>query len=573
MFRHVITQTLVLVVLALGAIEAQTKAGDPVIPAKKESVSQKKAREKREQQRLEQLTAKIDSLIGAEESARAFWGIEIVSLDTGKTLYAHNANNLFTPASNAKLTSAISALRLLGPEYRERTTIESDAHIDARGRLAGNLMFVGRGDPNISSRVLPYHLKTERPAPHLRILEAMADEMVKQGLKMVEGNIVGDDSFFSNERYPSGWAQDDLMWEYGAPVSALTINDNEVFLNILPGSAAGDKAYLHFEPETEYFQIENRIVTSAAGTKRDVSIDRAPGSHELVLWGNTPLDDKGMNESLAVDDPALFAAQQLRSMLIKRGVTVTGNAVAHHKSLADIAEGKPAAPATLPVANNATVQPPVPPSSAGAAPVSDAPEKSAQNTSIDPNRTVFFTRESEPLIIDTAVTLKISQNLHAELMLRLVGREKGTDTSLDAALETVRTVLTEAGLTKEEYNFNDGSGLSRGDLVSPHAIVKLLTFANSQPWADSFRASLPVAGVDGSLSERMKGTAAESRVTAKTGTLGHVNALSGYFTSTSGEHFVFSIFCNNHKLTSRGATTIMDKIMEAVVEDKAEEKK
>lgn len=498
---------------------------------------QKRTREKQEQKRLTDLTKNIETLISAEESARAFWGIEIVSLESGKVLYAHNANSLFTPASNTKLTSTISALHLLGPDYRERTTIESSAQIDARGRLNGDLILVGRGDPNISSRVLPFHLKTERSTPHLRILEAMADELVKNGLKMVEGNIVGDDTFFSFERYGNGWAQDDLMWEYGAPVSALTINDNEVFLNILPGSATGDKAYLHFDPDTDYFHVENRLTTSAAGTKRDVSIDRAPGSREIVLWGTIPLDDKGVNESLAVDDPALFAAMELRDMLIHRNVHVTGGAVAKHRTLADIAEEKTPAQAST------------------------------------PPRNIFFTRESAPLIDDAQVTLKISQNLHAELMLRLVGKEKGTAPTLDAALEIEKGVLAEAGITKEEFVLNDGSGLSRSDLITPHALVKLLTFADSKPWGNQLREALPIAGVDGSLSERMKGTAAEGRVTAKTGTLGHVNALSGYITTQRGERLVFSMICNNHKLTSRGATSIMDKILVAVVEDGKEEKK
>ena len=515
---------------------AQSKSSDAP-PAKKETPAQKRTREKQEQLRLSQLASKIDALITAEESARAFWGIEIVALETCKVLYAHNANSLFTPASNAKLTSTIAALHLLGPDYRERTTIESTAQIDTRGRLAGDLVLVGRGDPNISSRVLPYHLKTERQSPHLRILEAMADELVENGLKMVEGNIVGDDTFFSFERYGSGWAQDDLMWEYGAPVSALTVNDNEVFLNILPGSAVGDKAYLHFDPESEYFHVQNRLVTSAVGTKRDVSIDRAPGSRDIVLWGTIPLDDKGVNESLAVDDPALFAAMELREMLIHHGVHVTGGAVAKHRTLADIAEEKNPAQAS------------------------------------SPPRNIFFTRESAPLIDDAQVTLKVSQNLHAELMLRLVGKEKGTAPTLDAALETMKGVLTEAGITKEEFIFNDGSGLSRADLITPHALVKLLTFADSKPWGTQFREALPIAGVDGSLSERMKGTAAEGRVTAKTGTLGHVNALSGFITTLRGERLVFSMVCNNHKLTSRGATSIMDKILVAVVEDAKEEKK
>jgi serine-type D-Ala-D-Ala carboxypeptidase/endopeptidase (penicillin-binding protein 4) len=171
------------------------------------------------------------------------------------------------------------------------------------------------------------------------------------------------------------------------------------------------------------------------------------------------------------------------------------------------------------------------------------------------------------LLDDVRVINKISQNLHAELTLRLLGREKGKAPTLEASLETVKGALLQAGLAPEEFTFSDGSGLSRQNLVTPRGVTKLLTYADGQAWGAAFRDSLPVAGVDGSLSERMKTTVAQGRVWAKTGTLGHVNALSGFGTTVSGDRVAFSIFSNNHRLTSRGAVKVIDKIVEAIIDD------
>src|SRR5215469_1025614 len=184
----------------------------------------------------------IESLLSQPDLARGFWGIEVVSLRSGKTLYALNPDKLFTPASNTKLFTTAAALALIGPDYKFRTTIETNGSLDKYGRLSGDLMLVGRGDPNLSGRELPYSMRTQRDADPARVLEKLADELVQKGVKYVDGDIVADDSYFAFERYGEGWSQDDLVWPDGAPVSALTINDNVIFVNILPGARAGDRA-------------------------------------------------------------------------------------------------------------------------------------------------------------------------------------------------------------------------------------------------------------------------------------------------------------------------------------------
>ncbi|MEO5936980.1 MAG: D-alanyl-D-alanine carboxypeptidase, partial [Terriglobales bacterium] len=216
--------------------------------------------------REQALAKNITALMADPKVARGFWGVHVVSLTTGKTVFELNADKLFTPASNTKMFTTATALALLGPDFKTRTTVETSGPIDLHGRLTGDLVLVGRGDPNLSGRVLPYAMRTERRAPHLRLLEELADQVVAKGVKVVDGDIVGDDSYFSFERFPEGWSSDDLMWEYGAPVSALTVNDNVIFLNVLPGSSVGDKAFLKVEPDSTFYELDNRITTTAGGS-------------------------------------------------------------------------------------------------------------------------------------------------------------------------------------------------------------------------------------------------------------------------------------------------------------------
>src|SRR6266480_4114152 len=182
------------------------------------------------------LKKQIETILSQPDLARGFWGIEIASLANGKVLYSFNADKMFTPASNTKLFTTAAALALIGPDYKFRTTVETNGSLDKYGRLSGDLVLIGRGDPNLSGRELPYNTHTQRDADAVRVLEKLADELAQKGVKYVDGDIVADDSYFAFERYGEGWSQDDLIWADGAPVSALSLNDNVVFVNILPGT-------------------------------------------------------------------------------------------------------------------------------------------------------------------------------------------------------------------------------------------------------------------------------------------------------------------------------------------------
>jgi serine-type D-Ala-D-Ala carboxypeptidase/endopeptidase (penicillin-binding protein 4) len=520
------------------------------------------------------IAKEIGAILEQPPLDRAHWGIDVVELDTGKQIYSQNSDQLFLPASNAKIFTTAAALAIAGPDYRFRTTVEAEGSLDDHGRLRGNLVIVGRGDPNISGRVLPYSLKTQRTPPHTQILEAMADQVAQSGLKIVDGDLIGDDTYYAFERYAEGWALDDLQWSDGAPVSALSFNDNVVFLNILPGPLLGNKALIGVEPETSYYELDNRIVTGAAGSARKIGIHRDPGSKKIVLWGSLPQGDAGVKETLSIEDPAEFVAQLFRTLLERRGITVHGTARARHGEAAQFFAPQvlpppvPANPESNPSATSAPSASASTPSGE-AAPSPVQPQQSTPSTEPQSPSTnkVLAEHLSIPFLDDIRVTNKTSQNLHAELALRLVGKLRGYGGSFEGGTAAVRQFLLQAGLKDDEFTFLDGSGLSRRDLVTPTAAVELLVYASHQPWGEAFEESLPVSGLDGSLADRFLNSPAAGLIHAKTGSLSHVNALSGYGQTQTGKRFAFSIFCNNYNLLSNKVLAAMDAVVQVLVGD------
>ncbi len=423
-----------------------------------------------------QLRRRIAAILAERDARRAHWGLKVVSLKTGKTLYKRNAQKFFTPASNNKLFTTALALATLGPQFRFYTTVESEVAPDANGRLDGDLWLVGRGDPNLSARVLPYEGKTRREGPPLRALDLLAEQVAASGIRRVSGDLIADDTYFVFERYGAGWTYDDLLWSYGAPVSALSVNDNVLVVEVLPGERPGDPALVNLEPDQDYYRIENRVVTvqarrrqsgrrrsvSKAGggvASRRISVRREPGSYTLKLWGRIPIGGRGAREKVALEDPALFAGKYLHAALRQRGVVVEGQVRAQHAHPAEFEDlktiGEPPIPAEI------------------------------------PRRRVLASHESLPLVEDLKVVNKISQNLHAEILLRTVARERRGIGSVAAAMEELKEFLNQAGVPKDEYLFFDGSGLSRRNLVTPAAVVALLKHMDRGRFRDTWLDLLP----------------------------------------------------------------------------------
>ncbi len=476
------------------------------------------------------LPERIERLMATTPAARtAYWGIQIVDLKNGRTLFERNPDHFFIPASNTKLFTTAMALTRLGPDFTFQTRVLADAPPDSLGRIHGPLRLVGGGDPNLSARPIPYRMGPITGNP-LTAIEDLADQVAARGVTRVEGGIVGDDTWYLWQPYATGWSIDDPQSDDGPPVSALTIHDNAFTLEVRPGAREGDLASLSLNPPLEFYQLDNRIRTGAAGSERRIRFSRVPDSLEAHLWGAIPLRDRGQELVLGIEDPALYAAQALARALEERGIVVEGAAIAQHQFPNEVADLTRAAAGTMVTG------------------------------------TELARRVSAPLLEDLRVTDKVSQNLHAELALRAVGRALRNIGSFEAGLAELETFLAEAGIEPGDYNIHDGSGLARLNLVTPGTVMKLLRHMYDSPLRDDWISLLPIGGQDGSLSTRFGDGAASGRVHAKTGSLAHVSALSGYIQRVNGDWIAFSILVNNYNSRTADVRSVMDQICNLILE-------
>ncbi len=480
--------------------------------------------------------ASAEALLGQDNAKKLDWGIQIADRDTGEILYALNADHFFTPASNAKVVTTALALATLGGDYRFHTTLESKAAVGGDGRLSGDLILVGRGDPDLSNRRFPHAGRGDRIGIVEKVLAEMADQAVAKGLREVDGDIVADDSYFPYDPHPAGWSTGDLFFAFGVPVSAIAFNDNTISVAIEPGARVGDPATVRAEPEAALGTFTQEITTGPPDTPSDFAVVRQPGVNFVLLRGTIAVGHAPTRLDIAMTAPAETAALALKQLLEARGVRVTGRSRALHSP---------------PPFSNAAGEPIIP------GPAAPSPE---------PNPVVIAEHISPPLLESIRLTNKMSLNLHAELFLRTVGREKLGVSSTAAGLKVEREFLRAAGVPEDDILLTDGSGLARDDLVSPRAMVALLRYAARQPWGRDYISTLPVAGVDGTLEGRMTGSAASGMIEAKTGEIEHVRALSGYATTLRGESLVFAIFYNNNPQHGAATTAPVDAIATAMVE-------
>jgi D-alanyl-D-alanine carboxypeptidase/D-alanyl-D-alanine-endopeptidase (penicillin-binding protein 4) len=476
---------------------------------------------------LDRLRADIEAVVGQADFARGEWGVKVVSLATEKVLYAHNPEKYFSPASNTKLFTAALALNNLGPDFKIETSLYSARAPDANGTLDGDLIVYGRGDPDFRAGL---HSGDYRAA-----LEPLAAALVKSGVKRINGDLIGDQSYFSGPPYGSGWEWDDFQWYYGAEVSALSINDNSLDLWVKPGPHVGAPARIETGPSTSLITLMNRTTTVSPGGKRYIAVYRPIGENVIYVSGSMPAGDSGYVGYVAVHDPALLFVSMLREVLSEHGVTVSGRTRSVDWKYRDVA------------------------------PLDKDKLKCLGSV---------LSRPLREIIKDT---LKRSQNLYAQLLLLQVGARARNDRMSSDSGNAQRQARSpspvstqsgaalqedESGRTTEQYGLEamksflqsitppasqliqEGSGLAYRNEVSPESIVSLLQYMSHHKYGDVFRDSLPVAGLDGTLQNRMKGTAASGNLRAKTGTLAHVVTLSGYVTSVAGEPLAFSILLN-----------------------------
>lgn len=448
------------------------------------------------------LRERLDSIFDEAQWESSHWGVLVQDLNTSEVLYERAGAKRVMPASNMKLFTTAAALETLGPDHRFETHIYASGTTNSAGVLHGNIYILGSGDPSISGRYFD--------TPTTAILAHWADAISSAGITYIEGDIIGDDDIFDDQAIAGSWHVDYLPEWYAAENSGLAVNENCWDIIIEGGEVVDllDTSYYHIAGITE--------LTPTSGTS-SITMERKPGSNEILLTGSAnpsvPLKEWG-----SVHNGTLFTVTLLKEALENRLVGVAGRAVD----------------------------------------IDDMETSAAQEIKGNPGARIH-THVSPPLSEIIAVINKPSQNFYADMVLKAIGASTGAVGSFASGETVVKDLLTSAGVDAAPFNMADGSGLSRRNYVTPRQVVALLAHMKSRPHFPIYEASLPVMGVDGTLKDRMKTTAAAGTVKAKTGTIGNVRSLSGYLTAKNGHKIAFCMIANNFFVPTSQATEAQDR--------------
>lgn len=460
------------------------------------------------------LAAELDSAFDGAEFARAQWGVVVQSVTNGQVLYRRNAARLFMPASNQKILTGSVALARLGSDFRWRTTVL--AHGTRHGdTLSGDLVVIGRGDPGLSQHA-------NGSGDILAPLRPWADSVRARGIRVVTGRVVGDASYFQGPVLGEGWMWDDLQDSYSAPVGALQFNEGFAVIEIAPGAAAGDTARVRLWPADAPLRLFSQVVTAPRDSNiRDVRYSRAFYTDSVLVAGRLSAGHALVQIEAAVTDPTRYFEDALTQALREGGVTVLG--------------------------------PRVPP----AGTITSA----APNAGALAGDTLFAWQSAR---LDSVLKLleKPSQNQIAEALLRTLGGAVKNVASADSGRVVIKETLTGWGIPEDAYVYVDGSGLSRYNYVAPEAVAQVLVSIARHPDFAAFYDALPVAGVDGNIIDRLRNTAAQGNVHAKTGSIANVRSLSGYVTTADGERLVFVLICNHFTTSRRVVERVQDHVAE-----------
>lgn len=452
------------------------------------------------------LSTDINAILEDRNFTDATWGVSVISCDNGETLYSHNDRRNRQVASNVKLVTTAAALYKLGGDHRYWTDLYIGGAIQGNGELSGNVVIRCSGDPSISPSF---------GADPREIVREWARTLDSLGIRSIQ-NVVVDASQFDDVPYAPGWAWDDESFGFNAQISAAAIYDNSVEVTVTPGKMPGDPVSIDISPSTAYVTLKVTAMTSRRDSISTIDIRRERGTSMIVVSGNVAAGADPYVQQISVENPPLFFATLVREEFNRFGIVVHGEAY-------------------------------------------DS-ESYPERFTYQALRKVGTHRSPTMREIVAAVN-KYSLNLAAEMLVKTLGREYMGVGSTSAGLEVMKGLLAETGIDNEHIRLYDGSGLSRQDMMAPADISGLLRWTRRSPISQDFTASLAIAGVDGTLSGRLRGTLAERNAVGKTGYLGGVRALSGFIRTRDGELLAFAIITNNYSVPTSVVNTAQDLIL------------
>lgn len=453
---------------------------------------------------VKELKVQLDEIFNDPNFSGSTWGVLVKSLTSGEILYKRNENKLFVPASVLKLFTTASSLLLLGPEYKYNTEIYTDGKI-IDGKLNGNLIIKGKGDPTFSSRF--YKECTE-------VFEMWADSLLAKGIKVIDGDIIGDDNLFDSNGLGKGWSWDYEGKWFAAPTSALSFNDNCVDINVQPTSL-DMPAFLEIIPQTKYVDIINNVKTVKPGFNDKIKIFRGRGKNLITVFGGIKNELFPITKHVSVDSPTLYLLTVMSEVFEKKGIVIAGNVTDFS---GDIKEDN-----------------------------------------YDGFIKLFEYKSTSLKNIIREVN-KNSNNFCSEQLLKTLGLELFGFGNIENGVKSITDLLNIMGINSRNMVIADGSGLSRLNLLTPRQIVNLLSYMYKSNEFKNFYESLPIAGIDGTLADRMNYSGTENNVRAKSGSIESVNSIAGYIQTADDEPLVFTVIVNNFLVPNSLANYIEDMV-------------
>lgn len=461
-----------------------------------------------------QLVEYINQLKSDPLLKNASWSIRVVNPTNDDVVATYNENASLLPASTMKIVTTGVGLVLLGSDYTFSTLLQIDGHVSADSVLYGNIHIVGGGDPSLGSSI---HSNTLPDSIFTRWVLALKSA----GINRVSGSIIADEgTIFDNEYRNESWNWGDIGLGYGAGTSGIQFSDNLYKLRIKPNTSIGDTAIIEsIHPHMPDLSFENHTTTVGADGRTSISILSSPYSPRVLVVGTVSNQRSQTSVDAAIPNPSYVCAWHFSSFLNANGIATSGKVEVYNS-----------------------------------------------NSTYTTERKTIDTYYSPTLAELVSETNKSSNNCYAESILKIIGYQIAGNGSTAAGTKIVESTLKAMNIPLQGFKQEDGSGLSRKNLITTTFMCSYLAAMPQQPCFDTFEKSLSCAGTDGTLKSMLKGTAGENKVKAKSGSMGAVRCYAGYVTTKSNHQLCFAIMMNNFTCTTSEISKRMERLMQLIAE-------